>query len=62
MAYDWSGNTVKQKRDDRMVVMAVVALVLFMTIAPIRLMRVVQPSPHVIDTMAISIGPSLAKM
>ena len=62
MAYDWSGNTVKQKRDDRMVVLAVVALVLFMTIAPIRLMRVSAPAAHIIDTTAIHISPSLAQI
>ncbi|XUY26313.1 hypothetical protein RMR21_012075 [Agrobacterium sp. rho-8.1] len=62
MAYDWSGNTVRQKRDDRVVVLAVVALVLLMTLAPMRIMRVASPTVHIIDTTSLNFSPPLAKL
>ncbi|MCM2432657.1 hypothetical protein RMS29_011685 [Agrobacterium rosae] len=59
MAYDWSGNTVKEKHDDWTVVVmvAVVALVLLVTIAPLRLIKTASPQ-HVIETSAVEIRPA----
>ncbi|MBN7805608.1 hypothetical protein [Agrobacterium rosae] len=59
MAYDWSGNTVKEKHDDWTVVVmvAVVALVLLVTIAPLRLIKAASPQ-HVIETSAVEIRPA----
>lgn len=59
MAYDWSGNTVKEKHDDWTVVVmvAVVALVLLVTIAPLRLIKAPAPQ-HVVETTGAEIRPA----
>ena len=37
MAYDWSGNNVRQQRYDRVVVAAIAALVLMISLVPLAL-------------------------
>lgn len=60
MAYDWSGNTVKQQRDDWFVIVALVALALFITIMPLAIMHSAPPA-SIIETTATHINPAPLK-
>lgn len=52
MAYDWSGNTVRQQRCDWVIIAALLALALVITATPLALMRSTVPSA-VIETTAV---------
>jgi hypothetical protein len=61
MAYDWSGNNIKQQRYDRVVLAALLALALFVTITPLALfMSTAQPG--LIKTTAVNIKAPNLKM
>lgn len=60
MAYDWSGNTVKQKRDDRVVILAIAAMAVVAAAMPLVLVAKAT-SPHLMETTSLS-APVAAKM
>ncbi|KQQ61032.1 MULTISPECIES: hypothetical protein [Rhizobium/Agrobacterium group] len=60
MAYDWSGNTVKQKRDDWVVIIAIAAMALFAATMPLVLVKTA-PSTKLIETTSIA-APAAVKM
>lgn len=61
MAYDWSGNTVKQQRCDWVIIAALLALAIVVMATPLALMRGATPT-SVFDTTAVDASPKLAKL
>lgn len=55
MAYDWSGNTVKQKRDDRVVILAIAIMALFAAVMPL-VLAATSPSTHLMETTPLTVA------
>ena len=61
MAYDWSGNTVKQERYDWVVIAALVALAVVIMATPLAFMRGSPPNA-IFETTSIDTAPKSLKL
>ncbi|KQO75733.1 hypothetical protein [Rhizobium sp. Leaf262] len=61
MAYDWSGNTVKQQRCDWVIIAALVAVAIVVIATPLALMRGTAPT-SIFEATSIGASPKLAKL
>lgn len=61
MAYDWSGNTVKQQRCDWVIIAALLALAMVIMATPLVLMRGLAPT-SMFETTSIDGSPKPLKL